>query len=82
MSTKRGNGLKFFAKLKEDIFAEEDFVELSFSFYDPTHRNLSQKKFKKFALLTNNSEILKEKIQKTDMIYKNLFRKIRCFSRY
>ena len=44
ISTVRSTILEILVKLKAEIFAEENFAELSFAIYDASHRNLFRKK--------------------------------------
>ena len=79
MPTRRSNRLETLAKLKEEIFAEENLADFCLMFHDTTHRNFFRKILKKYVLLTKNAEISKENVQKVDMIRKDVFRKMRCF---
>ena len=58
----------------KEIFAEEIFAEFIYTIYDLIRQNLFRKN-KKMLLLTKNSTIFKENIQKLDTIRKNLFAK-------
>ena len=53
--------------LKVKCFPDKNLEEFTFASPDPTHRNLFQKKCKKYAILSKNVTILKEKIQKIGM---------------